>query len=353
MKQRFVTQTMIVTIMMSVLILVTGCGGEKTGGGGGDVELFALLPADVSGALLLNVKKAATMDFFDKMIAEMKEEKPDEEPGLFKNYQDFIDKTGIDPKADIQGIAVGFYGTPGPVMLGTGPETVAVLNVDYDKDKLIGFIKETGGTFTAETYNGVTCFRVTESGVDQLFGFVDNSLMVGGAVAPVQKAIDLIKGKGKSLKDSPTLNKFLGKMDIDNIVSFLMAFPDDFKKVHDAGMFKMDLSQAEVLIGFADYENMAWEIEVKMVSPNEEANEQLVNTLNGLKMMGPAMGKEVGELVNNITFSHTADAVKLSVVVTQELVEKLKEKMTSSAMNMMGGSEPEPQEPMESDETKK
>lgn len=331
-KPRFVTLTMAVALMLSALIMVTGCGGEKAGGG--DVDFFAVLPAEVSGVMVLNVKKAATMDFFDKVIADMKEQKPDEKPDqIFANYQDFIDKTGIDPKTDVHGVAIGFYGEFGPSMMTSGPETIALLNINYDQEKMIGFIKKKGGTFTAETYNGVTCFRVSSFSAsgesnDNLFGFVDNSLMVGGGAEAVQKTIDLIKGKGgKSLKDNPKLEKHLGDMDTGAIVSFLMALPDNFKKVHDAGMFKVDLSEAQVIIGTADYESGTWELEIKMISPNGEANEQLVNTLNGLKGMGAMAGPEAAELVNNITFSHTADSIKMTVVATQELVEKLQEKV--------------------------
>ncbi len=67
-----------------------------------------------------------------------------------------------------------------------------------------------------------------------------------------------------------------------------------------------------------------------MISHNEEANQQLVSTLNGLKMMAAAGGPEVEELVKNVDLKASADSVKLKVTMTEELVEKLRSKMSGT-----------------------
>jgi len=227
---------------------------------------------------------------------------------------------------------------------GEEPDMVAVLKINYNKDKILGLIKEKGGKIVEETYNGVPVFKVQDNGKEQMFSFVSSAIIAFGVPDGVKKVIDLSKG-GKSVLDNEKMKPFLGKMKTDAIASFLLELPDEAKKVHEVGgMFKMDLTKAEAVLGFMDYSNKTWSGEIEMISKNEEGNQQLVTTLNSLKMLGGGAGPEVAELVNNINITGTAESIKMNITITEELMEKLQEKFKPQKQEMAPPAAEEPTE---------
>jgi hypothetical protein len=120
------------------------------------------------------------------------------------------------------------------------------------------------------------------------------------------------------------------------MVSFVLEFPEDAKKVHQSPMGgSIDLSKAEVILGELNFNGSAFTGEISLLCDNEEGNNQLVTTLNGFKGMAAMMGPEVGELVNKINLTASADKVTLSFDIPQELLEKLQKKIAEKTQGMM------------------
>jgi hypothetical protein len=330
MKKRFLLLSTMV--LFSMLVIIPGCGGEKTSGGGGSSDLLSLLPDNAAAVFSINVKKISQLPVFDKMIEEAEKKEVDKPGKVFENYQDFVTKTGIDPKKDIYSIAFGVYGQLGA----RAQDVVFVVNLKYNKDAILALLKEKGAEFTEETYKDVTKFNVKEQGDKPMaFSFLNDQTIAGGTPAILNQVIDLSKKTGKSIMDNATMKTQLESIKGDAIAAFVVGLPEEAKKVHDSGMFKMDLSKAEAIKGFFDYNNKTWTGEIILVSHNEEANQQLVSTLNGLKMMAGAAGPEVAELVNNLTLTASAHEVKMAVSITEELLEKLQAKVAEKSKGMM------------------
>ncbi len=325
MRKRFLMLT--ITVLLSTLLMIPGCGGEKApAGGGGEMDLFSLLPDNAAGVFSVNFKKLAQLDFFDKIIkeSEKKEKKPGE---LFENYQDFVNKTGIDPKKDVHVMAFGLYGQIGA----KEPETVFLANLNYTQDTLLKIIKEKAPGYTEDTYEGVGVHKFKdEKGSDMALSFLSENIIAAGRPDLLTKVIDLHKGKGQSITADETMKPHFNRIKSGAIATFIIGFPQEAKKVHDTGMFKVDLTKAEAIVGYLDNEGNTWTGEITMISNNEEANQQLVSTLNGLKMMAAAGGPEVEELVNSMDLKASADSVKLKVTMTGELLEKLRTKMAGT-----------------------
>ena len=334
-------------VLFSTLLVIPGCGGKKTPAGGGTADLLSLLPDNAAAVFSVNVKKMSQLALFDKMIEEA-DKKEDDKPGkVFENYQDFVTKTGIDPKKDIYAMAVGIYG-----QLGAKNTDVAfVVNLKYNKDTILALLKEKGAEFTEETYKEVTTFKVKEQEEKPMaFSFLSDQVIAGGTPALLNQVIDLFKKTGKSIMDNASMKAHLESIKPDAIAAFVFGLPEEAKKVHDSGMFKMDLSKAEVIKGFFDYDNKTWKVEMNLVSHNEEANQQLVSTLNGFKMMAGAGGPEVAEVVNNLTLTASAHGVKLEVSLSEELLEKLQAKFAEKNKGMMTPPPPADEEMTETEE---
>ena len=119
------------------------------------------------------------------------------------------------------------------------------------------------------------------------------------------------------------------------MVSFVFDLPEKVRKPQGEGTpFQVDLSKAEAVIGFIDYERDNWLGEIKLHSKDEESNKQIVTVLNGLKGMGALAGPEVAELVGNINLTATDEHIKLDFSVSNELLEKLKQKAAEKSKGM-------------------
>jgi len=331
-----------ITMLLATLLMIPGCGGEKAPAGeGGEMALFSLLPDNAAGIFSVNFKKMAQLDLFDKMIEES-EKKETKKPGeLFENYQDFVDKTGIDPKKDIHAMVFGLYGELG----GKEPDTVFLANLNYTQNTLLSLIKEKAPGFAEETYNGVGVYKFKDdNGKDMALSFLSENIIAAGRPDLLMKVIDIHKGKSQGITANETMKSHFNKIKSGAIATFVFGFPQEAKKVHDSGMFKLDLTKAEAIVGYIDHADTTWTGEITMISHNEEANQQLVSTLNGLKMMAAAGGPEVEEMVKNMDLKASADSVKLKITITEELMEKLRIKMSGTMTPPPPTQAPEPEE---------
>ncbi|HLP47128.1 MAG TPA: hypothetical protein VK469_14340 [Candidatus Kapabacteria bacterium] len=340
--------TTVMTVLFFMLLFFPGCQKGKTGTlSASGVDLIKMLPESSTGVIYINFKDLAKLEFFDKMVKEKKSEKPGE---MFKDYQDFVNKTGIDPQKDIFAMAFAIPGnmTPG------NPEAVGVAKLNYNKEKILKLMKEQNVTLTEVPYKGVTVYKFTEvkengEVEENAFAFISDEVAALGKPNSVNKVIDLSKGDGKSAMDNPKLKPYIEKF--SGLVSFVFDFPGDARKIHDMGMGKIDLTKAEVIVGNFNFKDNAYIGEVNMISPNKEANDQLVNTLNGFKGMASLAGEEAMEVVNKIVITSSADKVTLSFNIPNELLErvskKLEEKFKKTPMPA------EPTEPTETTETPK
>lgn len=317
-----------VTLFLVSLLIVSGCGKKAPAAKG--ENLLSLVPENAAGAFAVDFKKVAELDIFTRMIDDLKKKTADPESKDFESYQDFVDKTGIDPQKDFHAMVFALFGDlqmSGQVE----PDFAAVIKLNYDKSKLLelikGEVKKAKQDLGEETYKGLTYFKSEdEKGKEIAFSFMSDELIVLGRPSQLKQVIDLFKGEGKNILDNERVKPYLEKVG-GEMVSFFFDFPAEAKKVHDTGMFKVDLSKAELFFGYANYKGSAWNGEIQLVSKNPEGNEQLVTTLNGFKGMAAMGGPEAAELVNAIDLTSSADAIKISFNITDELIKKLQEKV--------------------------
>ncbi|MCP4220217.1 MAG: hypothetical protein GY765_36635 [bacterium] len=325
-KLLFVT---LISVLALGLLVFTGCGGDSSGGSAkGEVDLLNLLPADASGAFSINFKTFAQMSLYDEFVKEAKKEK--EEGELFESYQDFVTKTGIDPKKDFLGLAGALVG---PVGMGK-PKFVMVMNVNYDPAKLTALLQAEKEKFEEVEYNGLKVLKGKEAkDKDMAFCMMSGNLMVAGDAASVNKVIDLFKGKGKSILTNPKMKPYVEKFK-SGLASFVMELPVMIKKEHDLnGMAKIDLSKAEAMVAEIDYAANTISGEISIICPNEAGNTAAAATINGLKGMAAMGGASFGELANNVNIVGDANKLGLTFKITDELIKKLQDEIKQK----MGG----------------
>jgi hypothetical protein len=325
-----------------LLVSLPGCG-EKTKADKPSVQgLLTLIPQDATGLVVANLGAITQLDMFKKKIEEWKAgEMPADndfmKEEIFKDYQDFVDKTGINPETDLHGLVMAFFQPIGMRSTETDADVLAVVNLKYDKDKLLGMIKEKEEKLEEEIYEGFTIYKgKDDDGKDMAFSFVSDELIALGRELRVRGLIDLKAKGGDNILANDKFKTHLEGIGADSLAYFVFDFPEELKQPQQEGSpFNMDLSKAELLLGWFGYSGGTWNGEIKLISMDEEANKQIANLLNGFKGMAAMGGPEVAELINNVNLTSSADNIRLTFSVSDELLEKLQKKMTEKKDEFM------------------
>ena len=309
------------TVLVLSLFIVTGCGG-KTGPAGdsgtGAGSLLNYIPEDAVGYFSVNVAAISKFDIFKEAIE--KDFKPSDK---FKDYQDFVNKTGIDLKTDLKGVVVGLLGAN--PMNKKDPDIVAVAGLKYNKEKLLNYIKSEGAKFTEEIYDGLTLYKMEEKGKIMNVAFPDAGHILMASDSMVKKAVALFKGKGKSVLQNEKQKEYMSKLNNNALFSMVFNIPEQMRVKQNMGMGEVDFSKAECFLGSAWRSGSAYEVDLKLLSKNEEGNAKLVSLFGMVKMMG-ANQPDYKELIEGIKISSDANMIHLTMSISDEFLKKMKDK---------------------------
>jgi hypothetical protein len=319
-------------VLMMTFIGLSGCGKSIQAGAPGLNDMLASIPEDATGIFTLNFKKISSMDIFKEQLEKAEADTGSQDAEFFKDYQEFIEKTGVDPEKDIHSIVVTLFKSFS-MKADSNKNMAALINLNYDKARVLAFIKEKAGEYNEELSGDLAIYSFkTPKGETMSLCFLDKDMMVFGEKIYVKNIVDLRQKGGKSILDNAKLKPYIDEIKSSRAIHFVFDLPQELKESQPQGApFKVDLSKAETLTGFIDHANMAWSGEIRLISPDEESNKQIVNLLNGLKGMAALAGPEVSELVSQINLTSSGDDVKLTFSLTDELLKKLQAKAKEKA----------------------
>jgi len=327
------TTKLSVLFILIFFLIFSGCGKKNETISNGKTNLLSLIPENASGIFSINLEKITKLENFDKIVNKI--DKEEKKPSLksFKNYQDFIEKTGIDPKKDLYSIALGLYGEIGK----SNTDIAVVINLNYNKDKILDIFEKENKDYYEEKFKKYVIYKFLDKKKREMcFSFINNRIIGFGPATRVKQVIDLFEGHGKSILTDEKKKPYLNDFNPESVLSFVFDFPEKIKKseAQQGSPFKMDFSKAEILWGEVDFEENIWSGKIKLVSHDEEANKQIVNMLNGIKGMGAMAGPEIAEILNKIDLSASADNIELTFSIPNELLKKVQKKAEEKVKNL-------------------
>jgi hypothetical protein len=283
-------------------------------------DMLSLLPMNAKGVFLVNVNQAMAIEAAEKAIKESDD---------YQKYMEFVEKTGIDPQKDIYYVAAALTSSFGA----KDEEGVAIVNMKYDKEKILPLIKEKLAEEKEEMvetdYSGMTLYSVQGDDEEEgAFAFLDDSNIVVGNENEVKSVIDISQKKADNLYKNQALADLLAKTDKEGILWGAFLIPSgalEEAASENPMMSSFEAVKAATLL--FDYKNQNVLAEIKLMSDNEENNKKIADALNGFKAIGgmaAAQKPELGELLNKIEISSTADHVKVYCSLPEELMNKLK-----------------------------
>ena len=323
----------ITTLSLALVLLLFGIAackkaGPPTAGSATATDMLSMIPKSAQGVVVLDVHAGLNTAFVDKMLKEGEDK---------QKYLDFIKDTGIDPQKDIYLAVIGLMGTGGL----NNASPAIVVNLKYDKDKLLAKLKEKATNVTEEVYEGLTLYTVPEADDKKpMTGvFYDASNIILGEAKDVKAVIDVVKKGGENILKNETLSALLKSADKSAIVWAAVAFPPDMmKSVAAQNPMASSLENMKSLLVALNYKNKAIQIEIKGMGGDAEKNKQTAEALNGLKALGAMASTEkpeIGELVNKIEVTSSAEFVKIAANFPEELLTKL------GATAKLAGTKPE------------
>ncbi len=335
-------KVLVLSLVLVMMLLAPACK-KKAAGQMNSEAMLAMVPEGPVLLMAFDFQRLAGLNFFDKALKNdwQKNAKAVKD---FKDYQEFVQKTGVDLQKDVFAVVGAIYGS----FESKNPEALGIINMKYDEGKLLAVFKEKGVFTSEEAYGGRTLYTLKneDEAKDMRLAFLNKANIVVGSPLQVKKALDLAAKNGKSVLQTPVMMKYVDKLDKTSM--FWLAVGDIPAKVKDApagGMMPIDLSKAEAFTAVADFKNKTLSGELRLISNNESGNKQIADMLNGLKAlgaMGAAKEPELGELLNGIQLSSAADHVKLVFSLSEELMNKLGDKAKDKAKSMAAPAQPEP-----------
>jgi hypothetical protein len=293
-------------------------GGAPKAGTAKATDILNLIPVDVQGVFFVDANKAMSTEFVDKMI------KDDEN---YQKYQEFVEKSGIDPQKDIYYVAIGIAGD----LEGENQEGVAVINMKYDPDTVMGLIKEKAAEeeqeIMEEEYEGHKVYKIWQEGEPMEFSFIDESNIVAGNDVHVKSVLDVLDKKKDNVFKNEALSAILDRTNKDAMLWGAMLLPaETMEKAASSNPMMGALKSISAIALYFDYKNQTLIAEIMAMGPDADSNKQVAEALTGIKSFGAmAAGEkpEIGELLNAIQITSGDDHVKIYAEVPEALIQKL------------------------------
>jgi hypothetical protein len=333
-------KVLVLSLVLIALVLVPACK-KKAAGQLSSEDMLSMLPEGPVVLMAFNFQQFTTLELFDKTFKK-NWQKNKKAAVVFKDYQDFVNQTGVDLQKDVYGVVAAVYGS----FESKNPELVGIVNLKYDPDKLLAVFKKNGEFTGEETYRDRILYSLKseDEAKEMRLTFLNQSNIAFGSPLQLKKAIDLNLDKGKSVLQNASMMKYVDKLDKKSMFWLAIGnIPEKMKSAPAGGMMPIDLSKAEAFTAFMNYKGKTFSGELRLISQNEAGNKQIADMLNGLKSLG-AMGAskepELGQLLNSIQLSSAADHVKLTFSISEELMNKLGAKAKEKAQTMAAPASP-------------
>ncbi len=308
--------------VLFAVFFVVSCAEKPTAPKAGSAkadDMLSLLPKESFGVIVVDVNRILTTESVDKAIKENKN---------YQKYLEFVQETGVDPQKDV----FFFVGAMSGVVREGAQDGVAVVNLKYDRTKLLAKIQKEQGELAKTEYNGFTVYQAAaKEGKKPVSGaFLDESNIILGTDSAVKSVIDVYQKKAENIWKSESLPSLLKGMNRNAMIWGGFAVPAEaMKKAASQNPMLGAFANIQSIIMSFDYRNQNVLAEIKAMCPDEAKTKQMADALNGFKALGAGVAAKeplVGELLNKIEIFSAADHVKISASIPEDLIKSLGEK---------------------------
>lgn len=286
------------------------------------MELVGLLPENTQGVFAWDVHRTLTTSAAQHSL---------EDKDIAAKIQEFKEKTGIDPAQDVYFIVGGMVATSDPEPLG-----VALINLRYDKEKILALMKEKTPEISETNYGQTKLYLLPrEKKPEPGLVFYDDSNIFIGESEAIKAVIDVCTKKARNITQNADLNSLMKNSNTEAVFWSALLLPAEvMAELAKSNAMLTSLEHLRSLTMSFDYKNKNLLGEIKAMGTDESQNRQIADLLTGMRAMGAmAVSRypEVVEFFNRLDIASSAQAVRLIFTLPEELLVKLGERMKQEA----------------------
>lgn len=303
MKKFTVAAIAVIFALFSLISCQGGPFGKATSSAQAE-EMLGFLPKDVAAVFFIDVQGILTIESVEKLFTKKTEE---EEFEKYTDYQKLIDMAGLDIKKDVYYVAAAMKAGKGK----KDEWAVGVVNLQYDKDKLLSFIetrnKEEGNELIEEEYNGFTLYTEKKEDEEGSFAFLNQSHIVAGNAVLVKSVIDVFQKKEESVLKNEDLSALL--KDTDKSALFwgsVLIPPEVTSELAKEMPMASNLESIQAVSLSFDYRNRTIMAEIKLRGSDPIENQEIADNLIGLKEMGAMI------TIQDFNFAEVLDRIEIT-----------------------------------------
>jgi len=311
-----------IVFLSFVILLPSGCARRAKAPQAGQaraMDLIQLLPRDCLGVFAWQVR--STME--TSLVRHSLEDKETK-----AKIEDIKNQTGIDLTRDIYLVAGGIVN-----LENKEPQPVAMINLRYDQNKLLNFIKEKSLQPLEEiTYEKKTIYKLAaEKEPEAAFTFFDASNIFLGSFDALKKAIDAAEGRAENIRQNNEFKSLLKTTKTETLSWSAFLLPAEM--MAEAAKSNPMLSPLEKLRSLTmsfDYKNKNLIAEILATGSDESHHKQLADLLTGMRAMGvmaAANYPEVVDALNRLEITSSPQQVSLSFTLPEDVLFKLSDRM--------------------------
>lgn len=311
----------IILVFFLALFSFISCGKKTAAPSTGSAnaeDLLNLVPVDSQGVIFIDAQRAMSTAIVDKAIKEDKN---------YAKYQEFTEKTKIDPQKDLFLVTIALAKTEDM----DKEKAAGIINLKYNKDDLLALIKEKATEeekeISEEDYNGIAVYSSADE-EDMSFSFIDDSNIVVGNDAVVKSILDVFQKKKDNISKNQELSSLIAKSNKNAIFwGAILLPPESMDKLTEGNPMLGDFKGISAISLFFDYKNKNIIAEIKALGGDDAKNKQIAEALTGFKALGAMAATQkpaIGQLLDGIEITSAGDHVKINATIPEEVIEELK-----------------------------
>lgn len=309
---------------VALLMLAVACNEQRIQKLAAAKGLLALIPENVETVISVNFQKLARLTIFDKILKSAFSENTGKPDSIFKDYNDFVRKTGIDLKQDVKKTILGFRSGGRKEGKAEKNAAVAVIELRYEKEKILRLLRENCIKIEKDAYQALPVYTYRDQANQSLmFTFLTENIAAAGTPTAVRAVIDTGLASGKSVLDNPRIAPYLKEIRSDKILSLASVIPEETRRKANNGRYKIDLNWIKAVYGHLARGDKNWKGDLCLISADETKNQKLIYALNSIKYLFGLANPHLSETVNKTDISALANGVQITVTITDAFVEKL------------------------------
>lgn len=286
-----------------------------------------LIPENTKGMIFMDFAKILETEIFSESI----------EKALTEGNLKYLEDMDINLETDIYSFSLFFstsMNTPG----------VMLINLSYNKERILSKMDD---SIIIEKFEGVTIYLKNDNGLKNNpdgtninnFAFLNESVIIMGDYEPLKAVILQSQKKPKNKHSDNDLNLLIEDIEQDTMLwGGILNFNELLKQQDDIlqdpnpflDIIKSTLEPITAVTFFMDYDKIFLSGNIDLISNDNTMSQKMIFILNGIKAavsLSKDTDPDVLELLTNILFSLNTSGINISFKISEDLLEKLSNKI--------------------------